>query len=170
MDRKNNWRNDHITVEEFITRARAKHGDKYDYSLIKEIPNNHSTVIIICPIHGQFEQRVDVHLRGFGCKKCSGCQRYTTEKWIEKAKDKRGVDLFGYDKVVYINARTKVSIFCKIHSVYFEIKPNDFLHGHGCPICNQSHLENDLEKALKEHLISFKKQAQFDWLGLEEKN
>jgi len=27
-------------------------------------------VTIICPIHGEFEQRASSHLHGYGCKKC----------------------------------------------------------------------------------------------------
>ena len=42
-------------VETFIKKAREKHGDKYDYSKIKNIDNGNSKVTIICPIHGEFQ-------------------------------------------------------------------------------------------------------------------
>jgi hypothetical protein len=41
---------------------------KYDYSKVKYV-NIYSKVIIICPIHGEFKQTPDIHLRGGGCPK-----------------------------------------------------------------------------------------------------
>ena len=45
-----------LTTEEFIAKAKAVHGDKYDYSQVEYV-NNHTKVSIICPIHGVFRQR-----------------------------------------------------------------------------------------------------------------
>lgn len=57
------------TSEEFIEEARKIHGDKYDYSKVAykrgDIP-----VTIICPNHGEFEQKPYIHLDGCGCQKC----------------------------------------------------------------------------------------------------
>lgn len=39
--------------EEFITKARKKHGDKYDYSKVDYV-NALTKVCIICPNHGEF--------------------------------------------------------------------------------------------------------------------
>lgn len=60
-----------MTTEEFIQRAREIHGDKYDYSKVEYI-NLSTKVCIICPEHGVFWQRPDVHLRGSGCSRCAG--------------------------------------------------------------------------------------------------
>ena len=58
-----------LTTKEFIKRARAIHGDKYDYS--KSVyKNKNSKIIITCPIHGDFEQKAEDHYRGHGCQKC----------------------------------------------------------------------------------------------------
>ena len=43
-----------LTQEEFIARAKAVHGDKYDYTLVNYV-NCTTKVKIICPIHGVFE-------------------------------------------------------------------------------------------------------------------
>lgn len=61
--------NKKLTTEEFIKRAKEVHGDKYDYSKV-EYKNNKTPVTIICPIHGEFQQRPSNHLNGNGCKKC----------------------------------------------------------------------------------------------------
>lgn len=42
-----------LTKQEFIERARVKHGDKYDYSKV-EYKGKDEKVCIICPIHGEF--------------------------------------------------------------------------------------------------------------------
>lgn len=58
-----------LTTPEFIEKARKIHGDKYDYSKVKYIDSN-TKVTIICPIHGEFEQRPANHISGQGCPKC----------------------------------------------------------------------------------------------------
>lgn len=57
------------TKEQFIAEAKSIHGDKYDYSKI-DYQGNKVKVCIICPIHGEFWQAPQDHLRGVGCKKC----------------------------------------------------------------------------------------------------
>ena len=45
----------------FIARARAVHGDKYDYSKT-DYQDMRSKVLIVCPVHGEFWQRAQSHL------------------------------------------------------------------------------------------------------------
>lgn len=56
------------TKELFIDKARLIHGNKFDYSKVKYI-NNRTKVIIICPIHGDFEVTPSNHLKR-NCPKC----------------------------------------------------------------------------------------------------
>ena len=58
------------TKETFITKARKIHGDKYDYSKVEYV-NSQTKVCIICPIHGEFWQKPNYHLCGYGCKTCN---------------------------------------------------------------------------------------------------
>lgn len=58
-----------LTTEEFIEKARKIHGNKYDYSKVVYV-NSQTKVCIICPIHGEFWQRPNDHLNGYGCNKC----------------------------------------------------------------------------------------------------
>lgn len=60
-----------LTTEEFIAKARAVYGDKYDYSKVVYV-NNRTKVCIICPEHGEFWMTPDNHLRGRRCIYCSG--------------------------------------------------------------------------------------------------
>ncbi len=58
-----------LNNNEFITKAKLVHRDKYDYSFI-EYTNSESKVTIICPIHGKFNQKATNHLSGNGCPHC----------------------------------------------------------------------------------------------------
>jgi hypothetical protein len=59
-----------LTTEEFVARAKAVHGDKYNYDKVVYTRTD-VKVTITCPIHGVFEQRADSHINyGMGCKKC----------------------------------------------------------------------------------------------------
>lgn len=151
------------TSEEFIERARKVHGEKYDYSKVEYI-NNVSKVCIICPIHGEFWQRPNVHLRGFKCPKCNG-RSLTSEEWIEKAKLVHG-DKYDYSETIYLNARTKVNIKCKEHGEFLQ-RPNDHIYGCGCPFCNESHLEREVNLYLNNIEIEYERQKRFDWLGIQ---
>ena len=73
-----------VTTERFIEKARAVHGDKYDYSKVKYV-NSTTPVTIICPEHGEFQQKPTLHLCGNGCKECSGNVRLTTDRFVRLA-------------------------------------------------------------------------------------
>lgn len=57
------------TTAVFIGKARAVHGDKYDYSTTV-YRTSAINVEIVCPEHGPFSQNPNNHLRGKGCRKC----------------------------------------------------------------------------------------------------
>ncbi len=129
-------------TEYFINMAKEKHGEKYDYSLVK-YKNNYTKVKIICNIskHGLFEQIPNNHLQGAGCCKCrnknnSLRQRLTTKEFIRKVKEIHG-DTYIYDRVIYgKNNIEKVEIECRVHS-YFWQSPDEHLRGRGCSICGK---------------------------------
>ena len=140
-----------MTTEEFIAKAREVHGDKYDYSKVNYI-NNSTKVIIICPIHGEFEQTPDKHLFGRGCPDCSGRKKLTTEEFIKRATEVHG-DRYDYSKVEYVNNKTPIVIICADHGP-FEQLPNVHLSGHGCPTCSgrkRSTTEEFISKAREVH-------------------
>lgn len=126
-----------LTQEEFITRAKKKHGDKYDYSSV-EYKTAHVKVKIICEKHGTFEQKAFKHLRGEGCAKCSGNVNYNTEEFIEKSKLIHG-NKYDYSKVDYKNCKSKIIIICKEHGEFQQI-PSSHLKGYGCGRCGGSKL------------------------------
>lgn len=128
-------------TQEFIRKAVAKHGDLYAYD--KTIYETNTTKILIyCAIHEYFEQTPMDHLSGRGCKECGKIQRSITKRenakkaFNQKAIDKHG-DLYCYESVDYVNATTKVQIYCRKHEESFWQLPSTHLHGQGCPTCGQ---------------------------------
>ena len=149
-----------LTQEEFVKRAKQIHGNKYDYS--KSIYNSYETkVCIICPEHGEFWQTPHSHLQGQGCPYCNGLYKTTGQiitEFREIHKDK-----YDYSKVDYINTETKVCIICPEHGEFWQT-PHSHLQGQGCPYCNESKLEKEINLFLTENDLVFKRQKTFEWL------
>ena len=120
------------TKEEWISSARKAHGNKYDYTKVEYV-NNLTNVCIKCPEHGEFWQMPFVHIKGHGCKKCSGKYSPTTEEWIASAHKVHG-DKYDYTKVEYVNCMSNVCIICPEHGEFWQT-PHDHLGVHGCPKC-----------------------------------
>lgn len=122
-----------ITTKDFIERANNIHGYRYDYRLVKYV-NTNIKVIIICPIHGRFEQRPNIHLGGAHCQKCMVEKRKSNiKRFIRKAKIKHK-GFYSYKNAVYVDAMAKIKIDCPIHGEFEQI-PNNHLRGAGCPQC-----------------------------------
>lgn len=144
--------------ETFITKARAVHGDLYDYSKVVYDKSN-IKVILVCPVHGEFSIRPADHInQKQGCKKCghetlSEKFRSNTEEFISKAKQIHE-DIYDYSKVNYIKASIKVTINCPEHGDFL-VRPSSHLTGSGCPICSSSKGEKFISKILKENNINF---------------
>ena len=119
---------------EFVEKARKVHGDKYDYSKVEYI-NAHTKVCIICPVHGEFWQKPTDHLNGYGCLKCSGKEKLTTRKFINRSIKVHG-SKYDYSKVEYENTEKKVCIICPEHGEFWQT-PHAHLRGQGCPICGK---------------------------------
>lgn len=62
-------------TKEWIKKAKAIHGDVYDYSKV-QYNRCADHVTIICKKHGDFEQVANSHLSGSGCFKCSRERRF----------------------------------------------------------------------------------------------
>jgi len=113
----------------FADKAKKIHGGKYDYSN-GTYTNSSSKLIIMCPIHGEFEQTPNSHLKGCGCPKC-GIMKYSKsqslgrEKFISKANIVHN-GKYDYSKCRYKQSKIKLTITCPIHGE-FEQTPNTHL-------------------------------------------
>lgn len=142
-----------ITTEEFIRRAKAVHGDLYDYSESIYM-DARSPIAIKCRIHGIFYTSPDNHVnKGTGCPYCAGnIRKYTTEEFILESKRIYGDDRFSYQNTIYVNNHTDVIITCPIHGD-FSIDPKTFLSTNmkmkePCPYCDLYH-EVDTNKFIQ---------------------
>lgn len=127
-----------ISTAEFIEKAKAVHGEKYDYSAIVYKTAKKDKVTIICPEHGAFLQVPNSHLNGCGCPACGVEQRvgvlsHTAETFMEHAREVHG-DTYDYSQVQYTNSRTPVTIICRKHGA-FQQRPVRHTEGSGCQKC-----------------------------------
>lgn len=129
------------TKESIIEKFKQTHGDFYDYSKM-EYSTIRKPIKIICPIHGEFEQMPQTHIRGSGCQECAKIKNsidtksrfgYSYEKLVEIFNEKHN-NKYTYPKFEYINTYQKIDIICPIHGVF-----NQQIHSHknrsGCPEC-----------------------------------
>ncbi len=72
-----------LTREEFIEKAKAVHGDKYDYSQVVYESYLYE-VDIVCRIHGVFSQGPSNHIgKGQGCPECYNEKRRTSKSSVK---------------------------------------------------------------------------------------
>ncbi len=155
---------------DFKAKARAVHGNKFDYS--KSVyTGRRNKITITCPIHGDFEQKAGNHLSGNGCHKCSLAAntehcRKINRKALERsfADDARRVhgDKYDYSEVHYKGVNHDIRILCEKHG-FFTQKAGSHLRGKGCKQCglevtaskNKKTFEEVCEKASKVHLSRY---------------
>ena len=111
----------HKTLESFISRAIAKHGLIYDYSLVKYTCVE-DKVSIICKKHGIFEQKPYKHLQGQGCPLCSESklEKQIREflinnkiNFISQCSKKNGFDWLGRKSLDFFLTDCKIAIECQ---------------------------------------------------------
>jgi len=119
------------SINTFIKEANKINNNKYNYSQVKYI-NARTKVKIICPIHGEFEQKPVNHLAGTGCVHCSETQ-FNNDVAIDKFKQIHG-DKYDYSCVKYLSYNKKISIICKAHGKFLQ-SPRKHIEGRGCPKC-----------------------------------
>lgn len=158
-----------ITKEDFVRRAIAIHGDKYDYSKV-EYTTGAVKVPIICKEHGEFLATPYSILAGHGCPYCAGVIALDNEEFIRRSNEVHD-GIYDYSKVNYINNHEKVCIIChkknkygKEHGEFWQ-NPSSHMKGSGCPKCHSPHLEKQIRAFLGHKIIQFEEQQTFDWLN-----
>lgn len=147
--------------DEIIARARAAHGDRYDYSdLVYTGINNEITVI--CPVHGGFRQSASSHCRGHGCPQCGAessndAKRIDPLVFLRRARQVHG-HRYNYRGSHYVSNDTKLDIVCPEHGAFSQT-PSSHLSGAGCPACgyasaaakNRQTAEEFISRAMSVH-------------------
>ena len=149
------------TLNDFIEKSKILHNNKYDYSLTTEYINGETQVPIICPIHGVWYQKPRLHLKGYGCTKCSILSQYkTTEQFIHEAYNIHG-NKYDYSLVNYKHSHYSITIICPIHGE-FKQSPQLHLRGSGCKKCKTSKGENKITTWMNRNNIKYHQEYKFE--------
>lgn len=128
-----------INREDLINKFNIIHNFKYDYSTVEE--NYDELITIICPIHGEFKQKIDNHLHGNGCTQCGyeksvNTVRIKIDEFKERFK-KLDTDEFSFNDDEYKNITKPITFTHKICGRMFKRKPDVFISNPTCPHCNR---------------------------------
>ena len=140
-----------MTKEEFLNRARNKHGYKYKYINIDDKVTL-KDIITIQYEDNIFTQNVNKHLSG----KCpeKNTPKKTTEEFIEESKKIWG-DRFNYTETKYFGALKKVKIFDNKRAVFIEQVASLHLQGfESKSLTNQEFIEKS--KLVSNFFYSYK--------------
>ena len=143
-------------TEIFINISNKIHNNRYDYSLV-EYKNNFTNVKIICSVHGIFEQRPQIHMKGSNCPLCfldkmSKNFRMDENKFKELSNEVHN-NKYDYSLVNYVNQRVKVKIKCPKHGIFEQLPRSHYNNKSGCPFCDISHKSNSDEFIKKSILL-----------------
>ncbi len=126
-------------AERFVEQARAKHGDRFDYSTSQWL-GFVKPISLVCRKHGPCMTTPKAHLANpsGGCAKCRQQLLHCalslgTEEFIRRAREVHG-DRYDYHLVQYKDTSDPVVIVCREHGP-FRMKPCRHLSGRGCKKC-----------------------------------
>lgn len=138
-----------LGLKKFLDQAIVIHSEKYDYSNV-HYKNNYTKIVIICRVHGEYNQTPQNHLLGKGCPKCAiqSIKNKLSKNTLEFIKQASVIhnNKYDYSEVIYSNSFDKIVIICKKHGMFLQ-QPVKHLCGQGCPKCN--------------HIVS---KAEIEWL------
>jgi very-short-patch-repair endonuclease len=146
-----------LTKDNFIRKSINKHGDKYDYSMVKYISGDIPVLIGYKGVY--YLQKPYNHIGGSKPENIELSVRKTTKKFIQEANLVHDFK-FSYDKTDYVKNQIKVIITCPIHGD-FNQTPLSHLQGNGCPSCSESRGEKLISKYLDKNDISYYRQHKF---------
>lgn len=133
--------------ENYTNKCNQKHDHKYDYSKI-ELRKASDKITIGCPTHGDFTQAANKHASGQGCPKCKGSRISDTKAGDGNIFHQQAAARLeaGFDdsKFIYTRSFTPSVMICP-EGHEFEISPNNFLRGRGCPLCSNLYSSGELE-------------------------
>lgn len=141
--------------KDVITKFRAKHGDRYDYSKVEYVTAK-TKVVVICAEHGEFMVTPNNHLSGYGCAKCAGKGFSFSERlenFIRQAKAVHG-DRYDYSLVDF--SKGKIKIGCPDHGYFLQNHVNHTTGKNGCPKCSK---ERDTINRRREGFSNFIQKA-----------
>lgn len=118
--------------DELKQKLSSIHNNKYNYDKLINT-KTHNKNIIVCKVHGEFNQTINSHKNGYGCNKCAiNNKTKTKENFIKKSNEKHK-NKYDYSKFIYTNWCTKSIIICPKHGEFLQT-PHAHKK-HGCKKC-----------------------------------
>ena len=169
----------HQTTEEFIEKAKKIHGNKYDYSKVN-YKSKQKSIIISCPIHGEFSQLPQNHLRGSGCPKCAVKKNLSEQKLynfllsiFSESEIKihyKNISMFGFKSIDFYIEKYKIAIEHQGRQHFMPVKfcnkknqqYSDFIHQQ---YCDQKKLEECNALGIKMIYFSYDKTVPNNYLS-----
>ncbi len=151
-------------LEEFIKKSNIVHKNYYSYDKFiysnSKIKSN-----ICCPIHRQFTQSPNSHLRGNGCPGCRYIKSaknkcLSQEEFLKRCKIIHN-NIYDYSKTIYVKSHDKICISCRKHGDFYQ-EANEHKRGQGFPKCKTSKGEKEIMAILNELNIEYVHQMKFD--------
>lgn len=122
-----------LTTEEFVTRAKAIHGDRYDYSNTTYVTNK-TKIDIFCKLHGYFKQEAYSHINrsNSGCLYCGhlGISNKAI-RWLIEIAQRQNINIqhaFNGKEFKIPKTRFKADGYCKETNTIYEFY-GDRWHG-----------------------------------------
>lgn len=148
-----------LVKEEFIFKAVAQHGDKYDYSNVI-YKGCREKIIITCREHGNFEQTPNSHLNGAGCPYCNSSKG---ERVLETIFNNNGISYIREYKLPEIISRREYDFYLPDHNLLIEFqgiqhyKPIDYFGGEDALNYTKQNdrLKRSFAKLFKYRLLEF---------------
>ena len=144
-----------LTPDEFIIRSKKIHNNKYSYD--KTVyTTSHNSVIVGCPIHGDFEQKAYRHLAGSGCNACGNSTTksklsMSSDEFIKRCKERHN-NFYDYSLVDFKDLKSRIDIICPKHGQYSLVAVNH-MNGSRCKQCR-----------LEMESLSDKQKKYYEWL------
>ena len=123
------------THEQFVEEVQALVGD--EYTVMTEYKASQEKVEIRHSVCGKvFHMTPNRFLMGNRCPPCAGKERKTTEQFAAEVLD---LGQGEYELISeYVSCHTKVTVRHLACGSDYQVKPNCFLSGRRCPVCNGS--------------------------------
>lgn len=161
-------------IECFSQKLQKIHGNNIEICKDSVYVNNATKIKLICHKkdengveHGEFWQLPTTSLNGCECLKCKKEKlskvHLIDSKEIEKRFKKLNGNTYVYDFTTYKDTHTKMRMICPEHGEFWQT-PHLHLSGQGCPYCQESKMERQIQSFLKNVNISFSRQKTFEWL------
>lgn len=125
-----------VSKEEFIRRSKSVHGDLYNYDNIKYTKISDYVYDIWCTEHNGYFNTLAHNHRLYKCNVCYGTEVRSTEQFIHESNLKHNY-FYTYEKSVYINNCTEVTITCPKHGDFKRLPTHHINSGIGCNTCIQ---------------------------------